>query len=97
MQKNVLKTIVLASITALVMSACSGQKQERPLPAIEYVTNADATESVATLEIDGMMCEHACVASIKQKVGALAGVSSVEINFEEEDLATVNFRPCKNF
>ncbi len=94
MQNKYSKIIVLASITALVMSACSGEKPERPLPVIEYITNAEATQSVVTLEIEGMMCEHGCVASIKQKVSALAGVSSVEINFDE-DLATVTFDPAK--
>jgi Cu+-exporting ATPase len=94
MQTNVLKNIAIAGFTAVVLSACSGEKAERPLPAIEYVTNADATESVASLEIEGMMCEHGCVASIKQKVSALAGVNAVEIDFEE-DLATVTFDPAK--
>lgn len=94
MQTSFLKNIAIASFTAVILIACSGEKAERPLPAIEYVTNTDATESVATLEIEGMMCEHGCVASIKQKVGALPGVTSVEVNFEE-DLATVTFDPAK--
>lgn len=94
MQTNLFKNIAIASYTAVVLIACSGQKAERPLPAIEYVTNADAAESVAKLEIDGMTCEHGCVASIKQKVGALPGVTSVDVNFEE-DLATVTFNPAK--
>jgi len=94
MQNKFLKIIVLASITALVMSACSGEKADRPLPAIEYTIVADASESKATLEIEGMMCEHGCVASIKQKVSALAGVSAIDIDFEE-DLATVSFDPAK--
>lgn len=94
MQNNFLKTLALASITALVMSACSGEKADRPLPAIEYITAADAIESKATLEIEGMMCEHSCVASIKQKVSALAGVSAIDIDFEK-DLVTVIFDPAK--
>jgi periplasmic mercuric ion binding protein len=94
MNKNFLKTIVLSSITALVMSACGGEKAERPLPAVQYITTAEAIESKAVLEIEGMMCEHGCVASIKNKVSALAGVSAVEIDFEE-DMATVSFDPAK--
>lgn len=94
MQTSVLKKIAIASFAAVVMIACSGKKAERPLPEIEYTINADANESVATLEIEGMMCEHGCVATIKQKVGALAGVNSIEIDFEQ-DLATVSFDPAK--
>jgi Cu+-exporting ATPase len=94
MQKNIFKTITLSAIAVIVMSACNGEKAERPMPAIEYITNLDAAESKAVLEIEGMMCEHGCVASIKQKVSALAGVNSIEIDFEE-DLATVTFDPSK--
>lgn len=94
MQNNIFKTIALASFSALVMSACNGEKADRPMPAIEYITSADVSESKATLEIEGMMCEHGCVASIKNKVSALAGVSTIEIDFDE-DIATVSFDPAK--
>lgn len=94
MKKNFFKTIAIASFTAMVMVSCSGEKAERPLPAIEYITSADVSESKAILEIEGMTCEHACVASIKNKVSALAGVSAVDIDFEESK-ATVSFDPAK--
>lgn len=94
MQNKKFKTLVMASFTAMVMSACNGEKAERPMPEIEYITSADVSESKATLEIEGMTCEHACVASIKNKVSALAGVNAIDINFEESK-ATVSFDPTK--
>lgn len=94
MKTNLLKTIIFVCFSVLLIGACNTEKSERPLPPIEYISSADASESKATLQIEGMMCEHGCVASIKQKVSALAGVNSIEINFEE-DLATVTFDPSK--
>lgn len=94
MQNKILKTIIMASFTAMVMSACSGKKADRPIPAIEYITSADVSQSKATLEIEGMTCEHACVTTIKNKVSALAGVSDIEIDFEESR-AIVSFDPAK--
>jgi copper chaperone CopZ len=94
MKKNLLKTITLLFFSVILIEACNSEKSERPLPPIEYISSADASESKAILQIEGMMCEHSCVASIKQKVSALAGVNSVEVNFEE-DLATVTFDPSK--
>lgn len=94
MQKIILKTSTIAIIIAFVMGACNSEKAQRPLPEIEYIISDDANVSKATLQIKGMTCEHACVASIKNKVSALAGVNSIEIDFEQET-ATINFDPSK--
>ncbi|MDR1885903.1 MAG: copper chaperone CopZ [Synergistaceae bacterium] len=49
-------------------------------------------ESV-TLNVDGMSCEH-CVKAVKGAVGALLGVSGVDVSLEKNTVA-VTFDPGK--
>jgi copper chaperone len=45
-----------------------------------------------TLSVLGMACQH-CVQAIKRAVGALRGVSSVEVSLEQKTV-TVEFDPA---
>ncbi|TCL70923.1 copper chaperone [Hydrogenispora ethanolica] len=46
-------------------------------------------QEVTTLKVEGMSCQH-CVKSVKQAVGALAGVSGVEVDLAAGQV-TVNY------
>lgn len=47
------------------------------------------SNTVATLTVEGMSCQH-CVNSIKNTVGALKGVTGVEVDLNRK-LVTVSF------
>jgi len=47
--------------------------------------------SQAVIKVDGMACEH-CVKAVKTAVGALEGVSTVEVDLEG-GLVTVEYDP----
>lgn len=49
------------------------------------------TES--TIKVDGMHCEH-CVSAVKNAVGALEGVASVEVDLDAKTV-TVGYDPAK--
>lgn len=46
---------------------------------------SDTTASAITFSVPGMTCGH-CEASIKQEVGAVAGVTGVEVDLETKDV-----------
>ena len=43
----------------------------------------DTMEKRATITIEGMSCEH-CVRAVKEAIGALNGVKSVDVSLEDE-------------
>jgi copper chaperone CopZ len=44
--------------------------------------------TTSTYRVDGMTCEH-CVRAVKQEVGAIAGVTSVDVVLVAEGTSTV--------
>jgi copper chaperone len=48
---------------------------------------------ILELSVEGMSCQH-CVKAVKESVGALPGVDSVEVSLERE-LVTVTHDPAK--
>ena len=45
-------------------------------------------EKKATISIDGMSCEH-CVRAVKEALGSLNGVKSVDVSLEEKNAQVV--------
>jgi copper chaperone CopZ len=45
--------------------------------------------STATYRVSGMTCHH-CVRAVKDEIGALAGVTAVEVDLVEDGLSTVS-------
>jgi copper chaperone len=45
-------------------------------------------ETIATITIDGMSCEH-CVRAVKEAIGAQSGVKSVDVSLEDKNAQVV--------
>ena len=55
-------------------------------PEITNVVKMEGSQAkrIATLEIDGMMCEIGCVAKVKKELLELEGVSNVVMDFDSD-------------
>ncbi len=71
----------LPLITSSSSCACCAPTQSTAADAADVVATeaADATGVTTVLQVTGMTCGH-CVASVTEELGALAGVSSVEVD-----------------
>jgi mercuric ion binding protein len=70
---------------ALFNTSCSEKKVEQAIEiAITKKTiEGDTTQSLATLNIEGMTCEVGCGGFISKKLSEMTGVLSAEVVFEE--------------
>lgn len=79
-----MKHLVLFISLLFFVSACS---TEVSTPSDETNTANESKvvpDRLLTMQIDGMVCEMGCGGSIRKELNKLAGVSSVEFNFEED-------------
>ena len=78
------------AILSLLLFSCSNDASN--LASLESQTKKETTAQLKepnmkfSANIEGMVCKMGCVASIKKEVRALAGVSSVEVDFKEDEL-----------
>ena len=83
-----MKVILAVFVSILVLSACNSTKNEnkviRKVTVKSYVAPIVNPDRMLTIEIEGMMCEMGCGASIRKELKATTAVSSVEYDFEED-------------
>lgn len=92
------KLFYLFFAVALVTVACNTAADvEQSSTKITHQTKTGAAKTMATLEIDGMMCATACGGKIRKEIDALNGVKLTTIDFEDNrdiNKAIVEFDPA---
>lgn len=91
-----MKRLVFITLSSFVLFACGGgeekseetEKNKEKAAQVESSEKEEKKEIVANAEsklnIDGMVCEHACVSSVKKSILAMEGVSGIEIDFVKD-------------
>jgi len=95
MSKSLFVALLLASFLWSCAETAIDNSAALDVP-ITHVVKAGETKTVATLEIEGMMCEKTCVNKIQKELQSVAGVTSADIDFDADrksDLAIVEFDP----
>lgn len=91
MNSSSLSMIGLLTMFAFVMSGCRNTSNP---PTVIVDTTKSAIQiqgnTVASLTIDGMICEMGCAKVIENKLNELDGVSTAEVNFETKT-ASISF------
>ena len=87
--------IVLVLLLAVMLGvACSSESSEVKISHITKTASDGAVKNVAQIQIEGMMCEQACVNKVSKELNELECVASVEIDFDTDkpiDIAVVEF------
>lgn len=90
-----MKQLIFIALASFTLFSCGGgedkteetDKNKDKAAQNEEVNAEEKKEVIAnaetTLNIDGMVCEHNCVASVKKNIMAMEGVSDIIINFEK--------------
>ena len=88
-----MKQVFIIALSSVVLFSCGGGG-EKPEESKENKEKAAQTETPAkkeiianaetTIQIDGMICEHACVSSVKKNILAMEGVTGIEVDFEKD-------------
>lgn len=89
-----MKKIIFSFAIVGLLSACSDSPEDTSSNNNEQSVAAVIPNSVATMEIDGMVCQMGCGASIRKELTATGGVSNCEFDFEdgrETNVATVAY------
>ena len=83
-----MKLIATFLLFIFLFSACSAEKNDnkviRKVSVKSYVAPIVHADRLLTIEIEGMMCEMGCGASIRKELKGTAAVSSVEYDFVED-------------
>ncbi|MEZ4938401.1 MAG: heavy-metal-associated domain-containing protein [Crocinitomicaceae bacterium] len=91
-----MKKLIFITLSSFVLFACGGgeekseETEKNKDKAAEVKTpEQDVKKEVVanaetTIQIDGMVCEHACVSSVKKNILAMEGVEGIEIDFEKD-------------
>jgi copper chaperone CopZ len=98
---NTMKKLLIASTVALALAACNnGSSENAAVPNDVKITrktmDSEVNKTVANLSIDGMTCSAGCGGKIQQELRALQGVSTTDLDFQEnrpENVVTVEFDP----
>ena len=88
-----MKALQLASIFFLTLSlGCSGDKQEKTAPEAaekgELTAVQDGAACTVKMNVDGMACNVGCPPVVKKALMSVAGVSAVDVSFENS-MATI--------
>jgi copper chaperone CopZ len=91
-----MKHLFVIALSSFVLFSCGGgeektdetEKNKEKAAQVEGTSEEVKKEIVAnaetTINIDGMVCEHACVSSVKKNILAMEGVSDIIIDFDKE-------------
>ena len=88
-----MKHLFIIALSSLVLFSCGGGEEksdetEKNKEKAAQTETPEKKEIVAnaetTIQIDGMVCEHACVSSVKKNILAMEGVTGIEIDFEKD-------------
>ncbi|MCB0479155.1 MAG: heavy-metal-associated domain-containing protein [Crocinitomicaceae bacterium] len=91
-----MKKLVFITLSSFVLFACGGgeekseetEKNKDKAAEVKTPEQENKKEIVAnaetTIQIDGMVCEHACVSSVKKNILAMEGVEGIEIDFVKD-------------
>jgi copper chaperone CopZ len=75
-------------ILSLILFSCSDDATNTTsstnTSAIKSNKKLDVPNKVCSADVEGMVCKMGCVASIKKELNALNGVSTVDIDFKED-------------
>jgi len=88
-----MKALQIASILLLALSlGCSGDKQEKTAPEAaekaELTAVQDGAACTVKMNVDGMACNVGCPPVVKKALMSVAGVSAVDVSFENS-MATI--------
>ena len=81
-------------LASFLIVGCSEPFQGTPEITSVVKKEGSQVKRIATLEIEGMMCEIGCVAKVKKELLELEGVSNVVMDFDsdrETNFANVEF------
>ncbi|MCH2198207.1 MAG: hypothetical protein MK081_05450 [Flavobacteriales bacterium] len=85
---------ILLSAFVLIY-ACSA---EPPIDVVYTESVADVEKTVATIGVEGMMCEIACGGKIRKELSEIHGVANASIEYNEGEnvnYAVVEYNPAK--
>lgn len=96
------KYFLIASVAIAIASCNNGPSENAAAPSDVKITrktmDSEVNKTVANLSIDGMTCSAGCGGKIQQELRALQGVSTTDLDFQEnrpENVVTVEFDPTK--
>ncbi len=96
--KQIFKTALFA-LVLIGLNSCGPTEVKSDSTQVEIVRTemlGDEVKTVANIEIEGMICEMACVGRVSKELEAMACISTLEMDFDPErdvDVATVTFEP----
>lgn len=83
-----MKTIFSLVFLTILLFACNSSNEEnkvvRKVSVKSYVAPVVHPNKLLTIEIEGMMCEMGCGASIRKELRATGAVGSIEYDFVDE-------------
>lgn len=91
-----MKQLIFTLIGSLILLSCGGgedkseetEKNKEKAAQIKDDANSNKKEFIAnaesSIQIEGMVCEHACVSSVKKNILAMEGVSGIEMDFVKD-------------
>jgi copper chaperone CopZ len=92
--------IYIACLSVVIaLTSCGGDTTVPAIADIDIVHTTsvgDAAKTIASISIEGMMCESACVGKVSKELNNMDCVSIAEIDFNTErdvDVANVEFDP----
>ena len=93
-----MKKIIYAFAVVGLLAACKGSDEpteQNDTAGTEQVAENNVTpNSVMTMEVEGMVCQMGCGASIRKELKATGGVSDCEFDFDKDrptDVATIAY------
>jgi len=98
---------MLVFLLGVSLTSCNAEEKQseastdliqNAVPIAMFKSVGDEVKSVASVDIEGMMCSHACGGKITKELLKLQGAKDVEIAFSETQLidqAIVEFDPSK--
>ncbi len=93
---NAMKKIILAGFLVVGLMACSdsSNKEVNAHDSVEMEEVEVFADKIMSVEVEGMVCEHACGGSIRKGLKETGAVARVEIDFEDDrdmDIAKVRY------
>jgi copper chaperone CopZ len=79
-----MKQFTITLVLLFALASCSSEVEGTPAAHEETVQTDVVPNRVLTMEIEGMVCEMGCGASIRKELVGLGGISTVEFDFEED-------------
>jgi uncharacterized lipoprotein YehR (DUF1307 family) len=98
MQKLIPVILISATLFACGSPDNSATKAEPQVEITHTEINSEVNKTLAKLSISGMMCSAGCGGKIQQDLSAMAGVTSISMDYEdnrEANVVTVEYNPTE--